>query len=910
MGYSKFSAIFKKTRYIESRNQDQLKRGKLQCDGVNRDPVVVPQPPSKGSTGKSGNTGNERLTRRSYSMTSKITRQPSFGKSGLPIPKARNANANEKDTVSPVENGLAEENKDSSLLRPRNRNSIPVMSPKDISSKSESVHDRLATRSNSASRRSCSACNMDFKTSGNTLPNSIDNDSKKSIKSPTSGNMSRLAAQKSGSPSLSHEKRLVNGHVDASVRPKVKKSPTVSPYLSKPSLPPKPRRKTMESSPSGSREEKSRQKPSEGNLTSETNLRTYNGDLRESSAGRGNGKSPASNRRHTLGCKPAVSAKPLVSPCDRRLERPSSLYQRRGTESNETIGEKRKVTPERSRHRLPTSLSSKSPGRIDTNSSPTKPLSVRPKSSFSPGSNLRSSGRFTDASQDRTHSAPSSHVRFRSAGRTGVDKRDPSHSPKLRRKDVKRSQSLGPADRKGKRSSIPGFVARCRQAWEDNVLKPLSKEKGAEDVKQPVVSPDNLRRMGAGRRSLVEMRKAMLFSSDTERESRSKTGIKHRDVKSVVSNGESKVSEGKVKSQVKKENIRESRIARPDFISKRGNESSDDASENRPVEIASSSNSQIENSNSKSELQSEVMNCETEPQNKPVVLQENYLNQNVPVQERKVSLIDDKIAVREKENIVIVSEGNNNDSKKNQLQKPNETINSSNEQLDNKDKDGLIIKSNVVDPKRQEGPAIVEMQQEASPVDKGEQVKDGHYFLRVVNGQQSRIEDLCQRAEKNLEKELTDEVCGIIRSAIGKASLLTNKKFKQFRGLCEKNINQSDDEQFKTMPMDLVGFWEMVMLQVEDVERLFQEVDNLEKNGWVLQQPTVITQKKAKAKVSKSTDGNMKSERNIKMEQARKAREESRRKLIAEKRAAAKRNALAAAAEENAVVEIFVPEKK
>lgn len=31
-------------------------------------------------------------------------------------------------------------------------------------------------------------------------------------------------------------------------------------------------------------------------------------------------------------------------------------------------------------------------------------------------------------------------------------------------------------------------------------------------------------------------------------------------------------------------------------------------------------------------------------------------------------------------------------------------------------------------------------------------------------------------------------VCGQIRAAIGKANLLVNKKFKQFRGLCNKNL--------------------------------------------------------------------------------------------------------------------------
>jgi hypothetical protein len=52
---------------------------------------------------------------------------------------------------------------------------------------------------------------------------------------------------------------------------------------------------------------------------------------------------------------------------------------------------------------------------------------------------------------------------------------------------------------------------------------------------------------------------------------------------------------------------------------------------------------------------------------------------------------------------------------------------------------------------------------------------------------------------------------------------------------------QSSDEPFPTTSQDLAGFWDMVMIQVDDVNRLFAEIDSLKKNGWKeVQQPASV----------------------------------------------------------------------
>lgn len=53
-------------------------------------------------------------------------------------------------------------------------------------------------------------------------------------------------------------------------------------------------------------------------------------------------------------------------------------------------------------------------------------------------------------------------------------------------------------------------------------------------------------------------------------------------------------------------------------------------------------------------------------------------------------------------------------------------------------------------------------------------------------------------------------------------------------GLCHKNISQVPGEPFPTTAEDLQGFWDMVMLQVTQVDQLFSEIDSYRANGWII----------------------------------------------------------------------------
>ena len=91
---------------------------------------------------------------------------------------------------------------------------------------------------------------------------------------------------------------------------------------------------------------------------------------------------------------------------------------------------------------------------------------------------------------------------------------------------------------------------------------------------------------------------------------------------------------------------------------------------------------------------------------------------------------------------------------------------------------------------------------------------------------------------------------GQIRTAIGLAQLLVDKKLKQFLGLCHNaevcfsfDINVCVHLVFKegkgekrTTPDDLQGFWDMVSYQIDDVQHKFLQLEELEKNGWVVEQ--------------------------------------------------------------------------
>lgn len=207
------------------------------------------------------------------------------------------------------------------------------------------------------------------------------------------------------------------------------------------------------------------------------------------------------------------------------------------------------------------------------------------------------------------------------------------------------------------------------------------------------------------------------------------------------------------------------------------------------------------------------------------------------------------------------------------------------------------------------------------------QIKDGNYFLQVLKNEQNRLLTMAADIERDVEQlkadggEISEEVAGYVLVAAGKARLLCSQKMKQFEGLCYSNLNQSPDEKFQTTCEDLRGFWDMVMLQVNDVDASFSEIDSFRRNGWKKPIPksptpqvrstarsTKLTKRPFKSPAAASTNGTSSSPADSSAADTKKAaaaaaaaKREAQRKQLME----LKRKQKLANSQQN--VEIFVP---
>lgn len=208
----------------------------------------------------------------------------------------------------------------------------------------------------------------------------------------------------------------------------------------------------------------------------------------------------------------------------------------------------------------------------------------------------------------------------------------------------------------------------------------------------------------------------------------------------------------------------------------------------------------------------------------------------------------------------------------------------------------------VVLPVLESSASSTNVAKQVQEAEKTVEEKNGHYFMKLLKQETDRLLSLAALAEAELSSSgdsvpLPEEAAGKLRSAAGKARLLASQKMQQFEGLCQKNINQVPGEEFPTTNEDLAGFWDMVMLQVVQVNELFDQIEKLRSSQWQETVPekktiTSIPQNGTTAKrrvppihKSKSTAN---SEANKK---AREAREQARRQLIEEKRRAMRSNA-------------------
>ncbi|XP_030373937.1 guanylate kinase-associated protein mars [Scaptodrosophila lebanonensis] len=143
------------------------------------------------------------------------------------------------------------------------------------------------------------------------------------------------------------------------------------------------------------------------------------------------------------------------------------------------------------------------------------------------------------------------------------------------------------------------------------------------------------------------------------------------------------------------------------------------------------------------------------------------------------------------------------------------------------------------------------------------------YFRIQLDNETKRLHALCDEWEtykSDHEVQLAESGgMDMINAAIGQTKLLTSKKLMQFRSLidrCEAGATgvgaRPDDGSEDTKPVqpeDLEGWWDMVRLQSDNVDKRFQNLQLWKANGWTDPDaiPTPVVKPKAKVKLAKQS---------------------------------------------------------
>jgi len=173
------------------------------------------------------------------------------------------------------------------------------------------------------------------------------------------------------------------------------------------------------------------------------------------------------------------------------------------------------------------------------------------------------------------------------------------------------------------------------------------------------------------------------------------------------------------------------------------------------------------------------------------------------------------------------------------------------------------------------------------------EIQDGHYFLKVLENEIFKFEEqICDWEEElNSGQEINVEARDIIFTVIGMGKLLMAQKLTQFRGLCDKNLNVSREEDpFVPTGQDLAGFWDMVHIQVEQIHTRFKGLHELKANEWTVKAPEVKNNKNNKSKAKKNVGVNKPIQSKEKSEAAKK-RDDARKKMMEDRKKAMKEKA-------------------
>lgn len=148
------------------------------------------------------------------------------------------------------------------------------------------------------------------------------------------------------------------------------------------------------------------------------------------------------------------------------------------------------------------------------------------------------------------------------------------------------------------------------------------------------------------------------------------------------------------------------------------------------------------------------------------------------------------------------------------------------------------------------------------------------HFRNMLERESSRLLTISALWEERMA-ELPPSVQDRILGPIGQARLLVKDKFQQFRKLVDKFESRDSDGNITTD--DLTGFWEMILLTVENVDKRFQELEDLKENDWKEKPTEAVLKKTATVGASKPTKPRTQAQSRLKglIEAARKRKQEA-----------------------------------
>lgn len=176
--------------------------------------------------------------------------------------------------------------------------------------------------------------------------------------------------------------------------------------------------------------------------------------------------------------------------------------------------------------------------------------------------------------------------------------------------------------------------------------------------------------------------------------------------------------------------------------------------------------------------------------------------------------------------------------------------------------------------------------QASSSLSTSQEAMAGKEFLVKLDDAEDRIRAKVRTTEEFLKETHSEELHGRLRAAIGKGNLLIAQKCTQFRGLCEKNLREPAPGEFPTTAADLEGFWDMIVIQIDQVLDTFAEIEAMRANGW---KEVTKTDSPARGTPTKKKLPNPLKPRNG-GGAGDKQREEARKRLMEAKRAAKERS--------------------